>query len=107
LDETMRFYTEVLGFEVAATMRDERAEWCALSYGVGQLMFTSEEQRRPTLSGRLYFYPEDVDALHARVVEHSAQSIHPPRAREYGMYEFSLDDPNGYLLSFGQPTDTL
>src|SRR5205085_5951422 len=51
LDETIAFYTDVLGFEVASTIRDDRFNWCALTYGRGAVMFTCEETRRPALSG--------------------------------------------------------
>ena len=48
-----------------------------------------------------YFYPDDVVALYAHVVA----SGFAPTALEvthYGMREFSLTDPDGHLLSFGQ-----
>jgi catechol 2,3-dioxygenase-like lactoylglutathione lyase family enzyme len=49
----------------------------------------------------LYVYVDDVDALHAELVERGAEIHDPPARREYGMYDFRVTDPDGYVLAFG------
>ena len=52
-----------------------------------------------------YFYPDNVVALH----EHVLKSGFETTALEttfYGMKEFSMRDPDGHLLSFGQDENT-
>jgi len=105
LDETIRFYTDRLGFSLDATWSptpDGAAVWCALSHGAAQLMFTSGDEDEPSLTGRLYCYPADVDGYHDEVVERGVVPIVAPFDTEYGMREFSLVDPNGYVVTFGR-----
>jgi catechol 2,3-dioxygenase-like lactoylglutathione lyase family enzyme len=109
LDETIRFYTEMLEFRLDGTWGPEPdgpATWCSLDYGPAAVMFTQErggEAEPPSMSGSLYFYPDDVDALHAALVARGATPLNAPTDREYGMRDFAVEDPNGYLLMFGQP----
>ena len=51
-----------------------------------------------------YFYPEDVAALYDRVRD---RGFEPTLLKDtiYGMREFSLQDPDGHMLSFGQDSD--
>ena len=113
LDETIRFYTEMLEFALEGTWGPEPdgpATWCSLDYGPATLMFTHGalvDPGGPALTGSLYFYPEDVDALHASLVARGVQPLGAPADREYGMRDFAVEDPNGYLLQFGQPMDEL
>ena len=51
-----------------------------------------------------YFYPDDVARLYAQVI---ARGFEPSALQDtvYGMREFSLQDPDGHMLSFGQETE--
>jgi catechol 2,3-dioxygenase-like lactoylglutathione lyase family enzyme len=52
----------------------------------------------------LYVYVDDVDALHEEVRERGvAEILHGPVEQEYGLYEFRVRDPNGYIVAFGRP----
>jgi uncharacterized glyoxalase superfamily protein PhnB len=44
----------------------------------------------------------DVEALHAELVTKGAVIVYPPVIQPYGMKEFAIRDPNGYVLGFGQ-----
>ena len=48
-----------------------------------------------------YFYPDDVARLYAQVVARGYRPT-PLKVTIYGMREFSLTDPDGHMLSFGQ-----
>lgn len=50
----------------------------------------------------VYVYPDDVDALHAELVERGADLHGPPERQGYGMYDFRVSDPDGYVIAFGR-----
>jgi len=107
LQETIRFYTTHLGFEVVSSYPGEKPTWCSLKRGSLSLMFYSMDAPKgpPTMTGVLYFYPKDVRALWAQLkdivgVEWELQEM------DYGMLEFAIRDCNGYTLSFGQDVNS-
>jgi catechol 2,3-dioxygenase-like lactoylglutathione lyase family enzyme len=111
LQETIDFYTQMLEFRLEGTWGPEPdgpPTWCSLDYGPGALMFThgdGDDPDGPKVTGSLYFYPDDVDALHAALVARGAKPITRPTDREYGMRDFAIEDPNGFLLIFGQAAE--
>ena len=50
----------------------------------------------------VFFWVSDVDRLHAELVRSGASIAYPPAVQPYGMKEFAVRDPNGYVLGFGQ-----
>ena len=100
IDETITFYSEILGFHVANRME----HWCALCCGDAEVMFYDHDGLQPEppqMTGVLYFNPADVKALWDQIrekakVEWSLQTM------PYNMVEFAIRDCNGYILSFGQ-----
>jgi catechol 2,3-dioxygenase-like lactoylglutathione lyase family enzyme len=48
-----------------------------------------------------YFWPDDVDALHAELEGRGATIIQPPTDQPYGLREFRVQDPDGHILAFG------
>ena len=107
LDETIRFYVDVLGFTVEATWPEREPTWCALVNGPARLMFTndpSEGALEPALTGSIYLYPADVDAVAAALPDGTVV-LAGPRDEAWGMRELALEDPNGYLIKLGQPLD--
>jgi len=103
LEETVSFYTRVLGFRVVEHLEN----WCYLEWGGAAVMFYDSElpPGPPTLTGALYFNPSDVDALweHLKTRAPVAWEL---QVMDYGMREFAIFDPNGYTLSFGQEVAT-
>ena len=49
-----------------------------------------------------YFWPDDVDALHAELGGRGATIIQRPTDQPYGLREFRVKDPDGYILAFGK-----
>jgi catechol 2,3-dioxygenase-like lactoylglutathione lyase family enzyme len=112
LDETIAFYTDVLGFTIVGTF-GEPPMWCSLRRDDVSLMFVWEpphdhapgeehDHPDPTLTGVLYIYPDDVSALHD-AVRGRADIAEPLGVRPHGMREFDVLDPSGYRLRFGEP----
>ena len=108
LEETISFYTQTLGFTVESVMDDDNGKpnWVSLKWGSAGLMFFSidavdDMSTRPTMTGVLYFNPNDVAGLWEELrgktqVEWELQTM------PYGMREFAIRDCNGYILTFGQ-----
>jgi predicted enzyme related to lactoylglutathione lyase len=49
-----------------------------------------------------YFWVDDVDATYAEVAARGAQLLHEPVDHAYGLCEFRVQDPDGYILAFGK-----
>jgi uncharacterized glyoxalase superfamily protein PhnB len=108
LAQTIAFYTQTLGFTVTNQMNDGdgKPSWVGLDWnGVGLMFYSSDSLDSPpgppAMTGVLYFNPRDVRALWAHLkdrapIEWELQEM------PYGMLEFAIRDPNGYILSFGQ-----
>jgi uncharacterized glyoxalase superfamily protein PhnB len=110
--ETIDFYTNVLGFTLDATEPEDNPTWCAMHSGNARMMWSaigSDEALAPSydspaLSGRIYFYPDDVEQAW-QAVKDRAEVVEPPFITHYDMREFTIRDPNGYLLAFGSPAN--
>jgi uncharacterized glyoxalase superfamily protein PhnB len=50
----------------------------------------------------VYFWPDDVDALHAELYNRGATIIQRPSDQPYGLREFRVEDPDGHVLAFGK-----
>ncbi len=98
LEETIRFYTQTLGFVVTNRM----PEWCWLLRGAASLTFFTDADRvAPALTGSIYLYPKDLVAEWERLKD-KADVVRPIARMPYGMREFTIRDPNGYELRFAQ-----
>jgi len=101
IDDTIRFYRDVLGFECANQMNG----WAALQRDQVELTISlpnaHEPFEKPTLTGSIYFNTSDVDALWEQIKD-KASVVYPIENFFYGMREFAIRDNNGYILQFGQ-----
>ena len=111
---SVRFYRNVLGFEVVDRMDDVGSTgFASLRNGAAQIMLASPSYipRAPTIEGRhpqsaYYFYVEDADALRAAVVAAGWPATECVD-RFYGLREFEVVDPEGHVLLFGQDIDSM
>ena len=109
LHATIKFYTEVIGFAVRDTFEDDgRTVWCSLYKDNVDIMFNLPNAvmnyGRILLTGSLYFYVDDVDALWEKVKD-KVEVLYAPENFIYNMREFGIKDNNGYVLNFGTPTE--
>jgi catechol 2,3-dioxygenase-like lactoylglutathione lyase family enzyme len=107
LDQSEAFYRR-LGFERDDGDDDPQSEYRMLTDGHGATVHLTDAVEGWVVPGRnpfgLYLYTPDVDA---RAVPMRNDIIEPGRApehKEWGMYEFSLSDPDGVLVRVGWPS---
>ena len=115
--ETMAWYEAVLGAEELARMPPEsdEPEWGQVEFGDVWLMFQSRpslEADVPALEGSeiggsftLYVDTDDVDGVHERASESDVTVVQAVRETDYGRREFAIEDPNGYVLAFGEQVE--
>lgn len=96
---TVGFYKGVLGFEAGT----ETSEYSVVWRDNAAVHFASGE-RAPT-GVRIFFWVKDVDALHTEVTERGATIAVPIGTRPYHIRDFSIRDPNGVEVVFGQDWD--
>jgi catechol 2,3-dioxygenase-like lactoylglutathione lyase family enzyme len=108
---SVEYYRDRLGFEVDLYDANPqhwgygRRDGCSVHYacfeGVGAR--PNSEAVPPDLVD-VYVYVDDVDALHEELARRGADLLGPPARRGYGMYDFRVRDPHGYVLAFGRAT---
>lgn len=120
--QSVQFYTEVLGFSLAMavpesqdvildTMENKNIVYALIQHGNTHIMFQEEstfKQDLPTLSWSdigatvaFYFEVQDIKKVYQSIQEKN------PILKEmyttwYGMNEFYIADPDGYILGFAE-----
>lgn len=108
-ERALGFYGDVLGFEVLDRHPEHgRPVWAALKAGPVQIMLNQPDHA--VRVGRvadasysdvvLYFAVDDARSLHRRL-EQLGIPTSPVEHMDYGVWEFTLRDPDGYELAFG------
>ncbi|UFP93127.1 bleomycin resistance protein [Gloeobacter morelensis] len=109
------FYETVLGFKRLMTLPDRAPfAWGLVQAGGVELMFQSFESLKDDplpIEGRqsggtlnLYIEVDDVEALYEKL-RTQVSVVREPNTTFYGMREFLMLDPDGYLLTFAQPVE--
>jgi len=99
LRRTIDWYEQVLGFRCAGSVEG----WCRLARdGVALMFMTNAHLGPPQSTATQYIDVDDVPALWAAIKDRVSAEW-GPEEMPYGMLEFAIRDPDGYLLSFGQP----
>ena len=112
---SIRFYRDVLGFEVIhQSSPGEHFDWAMLRLGNAELMLNTayESDSRPVTPEPariaahedtcLYFGCPDVDATYAYLHSMGVKG-NPPVTAPYGMRQLYLLDPDGFSLCFQWP----
>jgi uncharacterized glyoxalase superfamily protein PhnB len=102
LQETISFYSEVLGFkdiwEWGDPVTDARVRRDDLS-----LLFTQDEEAAIRVSGiDLMLFLRGVDLLYEEYRERGVKMASPIQDKPWGVREFSVKDLNGYYLRFAE-----
>jgi lactoylglutathione lyase len=112
IDASTGFYRDVLGFQVKQTVPDAAPFVFVWLERDGIPVFLNDpkaaEKDVPGISARpaggtatLFFVLTGVDDLHAQVAS-KTRIVMSLRTQFYGMREFSVEDPDGHLLTFAE-----
>ena len=113
---SVRFYRDVLGFEVVQTSPREgdQFDWGLLRLNDAHVMLNTayEQDSRPAHPDAacvaahrdtcLYFSCPDVDAAYRHLLAHGID-VKEPKVAPYGMKQLYVSDPDGYGLCFQWP----
>ena len=78
-----------------------KAALAGLDLGGGKSVIIADPHRDTNWPVLFYFYPDDVGALHRQVLD-AGETPTEMTVTHYVMREFSLVDPDGHVLSFGE-----
>jgi catechol 2,3-dioxygenase-like lactoylglutathione lyase family enzyme len=106
------YYTAVLGFTLEYSAGDP-PEFAVYSRSncpimlrkvpVGTAIRPNEAQGG---TWDVFYWVEQIDRLYAEFDEKAADVVYAPTNQPYGIREFAIRDPNGYVLGFGESTST-
>jgi lactoylglutathione lyase len=109
LDRTLRFYVDVLCFDVVRDERQAETPYLALRRGdvrlgaVARAPITAAEARRPPLGVELVLEVDDVDAEHDRISVTTWPMTESLTLRPWGLKDFRVVDPDGYYWRITEP----
>jgi lactoylglutathione lyase len=113
VEESIRFYTDVLGFELDKHVPDQPPFVFASVRGGGVELFLNQQStvvdeypafRNVPIGGTftLFMVVQGVDALHCEVEKHGTRIVMPLVTKFYGMREFAFVDPDGYVITLAE-----
>jgi len=116
IEASLEFYQNALDFEIVSPKEIVTEwRWATIRSGNTQLMLSEsctdlglnkniEVQTDSTWPSIFYFYPDDVNNIYKKIRNKGFKTTDLEKT-VYGMTEFSMRDPDGHLLSFGQDVD--
>jgi catechol 2,3-dioxygenase-like lactoylglutathione lyase family enzyme len=116
VERSVRFYCDVLGFEMDKHVPDQQPFVFASVRGGGVEIFFNQHEtvvgeypafKDVPLGGTftLYLAMQGVDDLHKEVQERRIPVVMPIETKFYGVREFAIADPDGYLLTLAERVD--
>jgi len=115
VDLTVQFYAEMLGFRLDQSVPETPPfDWASIKSGTIEIMFQSRSSLAKEIpsvkdwgmGGSLTFYIEmqGLQELYGKM-EGRTRIVQELHETFYGMREFSMRDPNGYILAFAERID--
>lgn len=106
LDESTRFYVDVLGFQ--RDFGDGSDGWSFLSRDAFKVMLGECRDEKPASelgnhSYVAYLIVQGVDQLYEEVSLRGAEVTSQPADEPWGLREFSIRTPDGHRIRFGEP----
>ena len=112
VERSLAFYTDTLGFERGLTVPEQSPfVFASVTSGSIEIFFndaaTAVKEYPAFLgkplgaSGTMFIELEGVDVLHDRL-QSSAKIVMPLETKFYGMREFAIEDPDGYVVTFAE-----
>lgn len=112
VERTLAFYVETLGFDRGMTVPDQSPfVFASVTSGAVEIFFNDAAgavKEYPGFAGRpigatgtLFIEMDGVDALHDRLAS-QVTIVMPIVTQFYGMREFAIEDPDGYVITFAE-----
>jgi lactoylglutathione lyase len=112
VERSLAFYIDTLGFARGMTVPDASPfVFASVTSGAVEIFFNDAAtaiQEYPGFAakplgatGTMFIETVDVDALHERI-ESSVKVVMPLETKFYGMREFAIEDPDGYVITFAE-----
>jgi GNAT superfamily N-acetyltransferase len=100
---TVRFYRDKLGFTNEWLWGDPPT-FAGVSWGKVGVMFCLQPTLAAQIEGHQHsFFVSGIDQLYERHQKNAVEVISPLEAKPWGLREYTVRDPNGYHLRFGEP----
>ena len=114
VERSLAFYVDTLGFERGLTVPEQSPlVFASVTNGPIEIFFNDAAtavKEYPRFDGKpigatgtLFIEVEGVDALHDRL-KPSVNVVMPIVTKFYGMREFAIEDPDGYVITFAERT---
>lgn len=116
VDATVAYYEEILGFslDLSVPRDDGKLQWALVMRDEVELMLHEKENllsEVPQLKGSviggsltLFVRMKNLDTYYHEI-KGRAEVIKEPMTTFYGMNEFTIQDINGYILTFAEPEE--
>lgn len=101
LPVSLAFYLDKLGFTLAWEW-GQPVELAAVCHDEVELTLASRADAKPDGISRLYLHIDGIDDYHAQLLDAGVVITVAIADRPYGMRDFSVTDPAGNVLCFGQ-----
>ncbi len=116
VERSLAFYVGTLGFERGMTVPEASPfAFASVTSGAIEMFFNDAAgavKEYPAFAGKpigatgtLFIEVEGVDALHDRL-KPAVKIVMPIETKFYGMREFAIEDPDGYVITFAERVPT-
>ena len=104
--DSLDFYTRKLGFKISYTWNDP-VEYAVLKRDEISVHLNkkTDDSAPSSVHNALYIFTNDLESLYQEFLEKDVKIHSPLTQYDYGMKEFDIMDPEGYILSFGKEMD--
>jgi uncharacterized glyoxalase superfamily protein PhnB len=115
VERSLAFYVDTLGFARGMTVPDQSPfAFASVASGAVEIFLNDAAgavEEYPAFAGRpigatatLFIEVEGVNALHDRL-NGSVKVVMAIETKFYGMREFAIEDPDGYVITFAERVD--
>jgi uncharacterized glyoxalase superfamily protein PhnB len=107
LDKSLKWYRDVLGFEIEETWPDDSGKVMGVSLRAGKVSFMIGQddwkkgrERKKGEGFRMFcMTTKNVDALADRIKAKGGRLDHEPTDQPWGVRDFSVTDPDGFKIT--------
>ncbi|MEL7002164.1 MAG: glyoxalase superfamily protein [Bacteroidota bacterium] len=101
---TAEYYRDKLGFQITFEWEDPPSYIVTKNGETVSIHFVKRDDDFKPSSRHcsLYIFVHDVDKLYKEYVKAGVNITNPISTHDYGMRDFDIIDPNGFILTFGR-----